>query len=51
MQQTFTTDDAGTAPDGWMSVEELAEERWERTPARHLPPPTSDGITEDDLPF
>lgn len=31
MGQTFTTDNqAITAPDGWMSFEELAEERWER---------------------
>lgn len=52
MEQTFATKGRTDAVlDGWMSVEELAEERWERAPAWRRKPSVSAEITEDDLPF
>ncbi len=52
MDRTITTDDqANAALDGWMSFEELAEERWERISAWSREPIAPAGIAEHELPF
>ena len=52
MDRTITTDDhANAALDGWMSFEELAEERWERVQTWSRTPIAPAGIVEDELPF
>ena len=52
MDRTITTDDqANAALDGWMSFEELAEERWERVSAWSRKPFAPAGIAEHELPF
>ncbi|MDA8249242.1 MAG: hypothetical protein M0Z28_08685 [Rhodospirillales bacterium] len=52
MDRTITTDDqANAALDGWMSFEELAEERWERVSAWSRKPIAPAGIAEHELPF
>lgn len=52
MDQTVTTEERVRATlDGWMSVEELAEERWERAPGWRAPRVAPAGIAEDGLPF